>query len=139
MEIDDRIEKFIGRHHVLTLAAASEDGTPYCCNLFYAYDRTGKAFIFTSDPDTRHARMLVRNGRTAASIVLETRVVGKVQGLQITGWTRTATDRDKTLYLKKFPYAALAELNLWRMEADTMKFTDNTLGFGKKLIWQRQE
>lgn len=139
MEIDGRIEKFIGRHHVLTLATATEDGTPYCCNLFYAYDKADKAFVFTSGADTRHARMLACNARTAASIVLETRVVGKVQGLQITGRTTPATEGDKTIYIKRFPYAALTELNLWRMEADTMKLTDNTLGFGKKLIWQRQE
>lgn len=139
MEIDGRIEKFIGKHHVLTLATATREGAPYCCNLFYAYDKAGKAFVFTSGTDTRHARMLACNARTAASIVLETRVVGKVQGLQITGRTTPATEGDKTLYIKRFPYAALAELNLWRMEADTMKLTDNTLGFGKKLIWQRQE
>ncbi len=59
--------------------------------------------------------------------------------MQITGRTAPAAEGDKSLYLKKFPYAALADLNLWRMEAETMKLTDNTLGFGKKLIWQRQE
>ena len=83
MELDGRIEKFIGKHNVLTLATATEEGAPYCCNLFYAYDKDDKAFVFTSGPDTRHARMLARNALTAASIVLETRVVGKVQGLQL--------------------------------------------------------
>ncbi len=139
MEIDTRIEKFIGRHHVLTLATATVDGLPYCCNLFYAYDKAAKAFVFTSDPATRHSRMMSDNAAAAASIVLETRVVGKVQGLQVTGRTRPATDGDRALYIKRFPYAALAGLHLWRMEAHTMKFTDNTLGFGKKLTWQRQE
>ena len=38
-------------------------------------------------------------------------------------------------YLKRFPYAALAELTLWAIRPDYMKLTDNTLGFGKKLIW----
>jgi uncharacterized protein YhbP (UPF0306 family) len=42
-------------------------------------------------------------------------------------------------YIKEFPYAAVADLELWRLEADFMKLTDNTLGFGKKLIWQRSE
>lgn len=139
MEIDTRIEKFIGRHHVLTLATATGDGRPYCCNLFYAYDKGAKAFVFTSDPATCHSRMMADNAAAAASIVLETRVVGKVQGLQITGRTLPAEEGDKALYIKRFPYAALAGLHLWRMEADTMKFTDNTLGFGKKLTWLRQE
>ena len=42
-------------------------------------------------------------------------------------------------YIKAFPYAAVADLSLWRIEADMMKLTDNTLGFGKKLIWHREE
>lgn len=135
MDIDKKIEEFIGEHHVLTLATATTDGTPYCCNAFYAY-RDG-AFIFTTDTSTHHGEMMVENPRVAASIVLETRTVGKVQGLQLTGLIKPAIEGDKLVYIKSFPYAAVAELKLWRLEADFMKLTDNRLGFGKKLIWQR--
>ncbi|MBR2168797.1 MAG: pyridoxamine 5'-phosphate oxidase family protein [Alistipes sp.] len=137
MEIDKKIEKFITSHHVLTLATSTTDGHPYCCNIFYAYNKQEGAFIFTSDDHTHHAQMMSNNPRVAASIVLETRIVGKVQGLQITGEVKRAVDGDKALYIKRFPYAAVADLQLWRMEADFMKLTDNTLGFGKKLIWQK--
>ena len=139
MDIDNKIEKFIKAHHVLTLATATLNGEPYCCNCFYAYDNESAAFIFTSGKETHHAQMMEQNSRVAASIVLETRTVGKIQGLQITGHIKTAKDSDKTLYIKRFPYTAIADLTLWRLEADFMKLTDNTLGFGKKLIWQRQE
>ncbi len=139
MDIDNKIEKFIKAHHVLTLATATLNGEPYCCNCFYAYDKESSAFIFTSGMDTHHSQMMAQNNCVAASIVLETRTVGKIQGLQITGHIKTAKDSDKTLYIKRFPYTAIADLTLWRLEADFMKLTDNTLGFGKKLIWQRQE
>lgn len=139
MQIDKKIEQFISRHHVLTLATATADGAPYCCNCFYAYDPQTAAFIFTTDPKTRHGQMMEINNRVAASIVLETRTVGKVQGLQITGKVKQAIDGDKLLYLKDFPYAIVADLHLWRLEAEFLKLTDNRLGFGKKLIWQRQE
>ena len=135
MYIDKKIEEFIEEHHVLTLATATTDGAPYCCNAFYAY-RDG-AFIFTTDTSTHHGEMMVENPRVAASIVLETRTVGKVQGLQLTGTIKPAIEGDKLAYIKSFPYAAVAELKLWRLEADFMKLTDNRLGFGKKLIWQR--
>lgn len=135
MEIDKKIEDFIGEHHVMTLATATSDGVPYCCNAFYAY-RNG-AFIFTTDPSTNHGRMMAENPRVAASIVLETRTVGKVQGLQITGTIKPAIEGDKLQYIKSFPYAAVADLTLWRLEAGFLKLTDNRLGFGKKLIWQR--
>lgn len=135
MEIDKRILDFIGKHHVLTLATATTYGEPYCCNLFYAFH--DGAFIFTTDYSTNHGRMMVENSRVAASIVLETRTVGKVQGLQITGVISPAREGDKLQYIKSFPYAAVADLTLWRLEANFLKLTDNRLGFGKKLIWER--
>ncbi|MBR4994702.1 MAG: pyridoxamine 5'-phosphate oxidase family protein [Alistipes sp.] len=139
MEVDKKIDNFISEHHVLTLAVATPDGAPYCCNCFYAYDSKTAAFIFTSGMETHHAQLMTANNRVAASIVLETRTVGKVQGLQITGHIREAIEGDKLAYIKQYPYAAVADLTLWRLEADFMKLTDNTLGFGKKLIWQKQE
>lgn len=74
--------------------------------------------------------------RVAASVVLETRIVGKVQGLQLCGTVARGDEEDKRRYLHRFPYAALAELTLWALVPDYLKFTDNTLGFGKKLIWK---
>lgn len=139
MATDQKIERFIAKHHVLTLATATPSGEPYCCNAFYAYDKASAAFIFTSDKSTRHAEMMMQNSRVAASVVLETRIVGRIEGLQITGRIVSATEGDKALYIKRFPYTAIANLTLWRLEADMMKLTDNTLGFGKKLIWHRQE
>lgn len=139
MKIDKRIEGFIAEHHVLTLATATPCGEPYCCNAFYAYDKASGAFIFTTDLSTHHGKMMAENERVAASILLETRTVGKIQGLQITGKVKPAIDGDKMRYIKDFPYAVVADLSLWRLEAEMMKFTDNRLGFGKKLIWQRSE
>ena len=139
MATDSKIDKFIAKHHVLTLATASPDGKPYCCNAFYAYDKESTAFIFTSDESTHHVQMMLENNHVAASVVLETRIVGRIQGIQITGQVTRADENDKSLYIKRFPYTAVANLSLWRLEADMMKLTDNTLGFGKKLIWHRQE
>ncbi len=137
MEPDKKIVQFIAKHHVMTLATSTKDGHPYCCNAFYAFRADDNALIFTTDLATHHGQMMSQNPRVAASIVLETRTVGKVQGLQITGTIKPAADGDRMAYIKSFPYAAVADLSLWRLEADFMKLTDNTLGFGKKLIWQR--
>lgn len=131
--------KFIKRHHVLTLATVSGDGTPYCANAFYAYDAVRNVFVFTSDNETRHAREMVENPSVAASIVLETRIVGKIQGVQICGRTLRGSEEDRKVYLRRFPYAAaMGDTPVWRLEPDFIKLTDNTLGFGKKLIWRRE-
>ncbi len=136
MELD-RIAAFIKRHHVMTLATVATDARPWCAHVFYAW--MGDRFVFTTDIATRHGSEMVSGGRVAAGIALETRIVGRVQGLQIEGEVRRVEasefEKARKIYLKRFPYAAVVELQLWLLEPTLMKLTDNTLGFGKKLIW----
>lgn len=141
--VDAPIEKFIGEHHVLTLATVSPEG-PYCCNIFYARNAAENIFVFASAADTRHAAEMIANGFVAASILLETKVVGQVRGLQIQGRvTRAANDplgaKARSLYLGRYPYAAAMPLELWVFRPTWMKLTDNRLGFGKKIIWNESE
>jgi uncharacterized protein YhbP (UPF0306 family) len=82
---------------------------------------------------------MAANSSVALSIVLETRIVGRVQGLQVTGRALRGDDEARKCYIKRFPYAAAADLELWMVEPTMMKLTDNTLGFGKKLVWQSAE
>ena len=133
------IVRFIKRHHVLTLATTNSEGMPYVASCFYAYDAKRNKLIFTSDDTTRHGAEMVADGRVAVSIVLETRIVGKVQGIQICGRAVRGDSEAKKSYIKRFPYAAVAPLSLWMVEPEMMKLTDNTLGFGKKLIWLSEE
>ena len=137
--VDKRITDFIKRHHVLTLATVSSEGEPYCAACFYTYDKERNRLIFTSDDTTRHAQQMLENKKVAIGITLETRIVGKVQGAQICGIAERGDEKDKATYIKRFPYAAVAPLNIWAVEPTFIKLTDNTLGFGKKLIWNSQE
>lgn len=137
--VDERITRFIAKHHVLTLATVGESGEAWVANCFYAYDRKRNLFIFTSDSATRHGSEMSFNSRVALSVVRETRIVGCVQGAQIVGNARPADDEAHKAYIKRFPYAVVAPLTLWMVEPTHIKFTDNTLGFGKKLIWQNEE
>ena len=137
--VDKRIVDFIKRHPVLTLATPPGKGEPYCAACFYAYDKERNRLIFTSDNTTRHAQEMLQNSTVACGITLETRVVGKVQGVQICGTAERGDDKDRSIYIKRFPYAALAPLNIWAIVPSFIKLTDNTLGFGKKLIWTNQE
>lgn len=139
MNIDQRITTFIRKHHVLTLATVGGDNLPYVANCFYAYDTLRNRIIFTSDLTTRHAQEMTLNPRVALSIVRETRIVGCVEGIQIEGVAERGNDEAKRIYIKRFPYAAVAPLTLWEVEPTRMKLTDNKLGFGKKLIWQKEE
>ena len=137
--IDKKITSFVKKHHVLTLATVGKSGMPYVANCFYAYDSQRNLFIFTSDVTTRHGAEMLNNPNVALSIPLETRVVGRVQGIQICGIVERGDDEARATYIKRFPYAAVAPLTLWAVRPTMIKLTDNTLGFGKKLIWESEE
>ena len=130
-----KIEAFITKHHVLTLATAVENELS-ACSLFYAYDFKNQSFIVASAKDTLHIQHIEKNPKIAGNILLETQEVGKIQGLQFRGSFRLLEDRrQKSLYFKAFPYALALAPTLWQIEVDFFKLTDNRLGFGKKLIW----
>lgn len=136
---EKKITDFITRHHVLTLATVGHNAQPYCATCFYAYDKSRNLIIFTSDDNTLHAQHMMANSNVAVAINLETRIVGKIQGIQICGTIRRGDKNAKSVYIKRFPYAVAAPLNIWVVEPYFMKLTDNTLGFGKKLIWNKEQ
>ncbi len=140
-DMDGRIGNFLAKHHVATLATIVPDGSPYCCNVFYAYDAENDALVFSSDKATAHAGHFVADDRVAASVVLESKAVGTLRGTQMTGRVirpeADELDRVRRLYLGRFPYAAVMPLQLWIMRIETAQHTDNRLGFGVKLRWER--
>ena len=141
-EIDKRIVEFINKHHVLTLATTRKN-IPYCANCFYVYFEDENMLVFTSDHETKHAQDALIQNFVGGSIVLETNVIGKIQGVQFQGKMYEPNNgllkQVKARYLKRFPVAMLMKTNLWVVELSFLKFTDNRLGFGKKLIWGKEE
>ncbi|MFA6188054.1 MAG: pyridoxamine 5'-phosphate oxidase family protein [Sulfuricurvum sp.] len=137
MAMDEKIEKFIAKHHLLSLATFGE--TLWCCSAFYAFDKDAGIFIIASEEQTLHIQNIKMNARVAGTIAQETKVVGKIQGIQFTGEISILEDEhERALYMKRFPYARAMNPTLWKIELDVIKMTDNTLGFGKKLIWNRE-
>jgi uncharacterized protein YhbP (UPF0306 family) len=140
-KVDSKIIRFIKKHHVLTLSTAI-DGNAYCANCFYSYLEDENILIFTSDLKTKHIQDILENNYVAGSIVLETRIIGKIQGLQFNGFMvdvdEKLAEKVRKSYIKKFPFAMLMETQLWALELSFLKFTDNTLGFGKKIVWEKE-
>jgi uncharacterized protein YhbP (UPF0306 family) len=135
---DPKITTFLKKHHVLTLATASGD-QPWVANCFYAFVEEQMAFIFTSGYETRHIQEVTKNNKVAGNVVLETSIIGKIQGIQFSGTLTKAEGealgKASSAYLKRFPFAALMDTTLWILSIDYLKMTDNRLGFGKKLEW----
>lgn len=133
----EKIALFLQKHHVMTLATSDADFLS-ACNLFYAYDESSVSFVVASSEETTHIKQTLQNPQVAGTVVLETKTVGKIEGVQFRGeFLPLKDDALKKLYFKDFPYALAMNPKLWQIRVDFFKLTDNTLGFGKKLIWQR--
>lgn len=122
---------FIKSHHVLHLATCF-DNIPYIASCFYAYEND---FYIASSLETKHIKQALQNPKVAFSIALQTKEVGKIQGLQATGIIQKTTN--KNVYFKQFPYAKILNPSIWQIQVLYAKLTDNRLGFGKKLIFEK--
>jgi uncharacterized protein YhbP (UPF0306 family) len=135
MQTKEKIDAFIKEHHVMSLATHSLEELSVC-SLFYAYEKEKSLFVVASSEETRHISHLKTHAEVAGNILLETHEVGKIQGLQFQARMSEVKDKElKKLYYKAFPYALALRPKLWCIDVKSFKFTDNRLGFGKKLIW----
>lgn len=140
--IDRRIVRFLRKHHVLTIAT-SVNNEPWCANCFYVFLEEEAAFVFTTDKETRHGKEFLLNPSVAGSVVLETRIPGRIRGIQFQGEVAEAEgdllEKSKRMYLGRFPVAMLMDTHLWVVRPKKIKMTDNRLGFGKKLNWSSED
>ena len=138
--MEKKITAYIQENKVLTIATSVND-IPYCANCFYVFDEANKTLIFLSDPSTRHIVEALQNNKIGGSIQNGVTTVAKIQGIQFTGDFINPTDEQAThfynAYYKNFPFAKAKPSPIWGIQLNWIKMTDNTLGFGKKLIWER--
>ena len=138
--MEDKIEHFIAENKVFTMATSS-NGDPHCASCFYAYDKVNKTLIFSSDDHTKHITDAIANTNVAGTINTEVTAIVKIQGIQFTGEFINPTKEEAkglySIYYNKFPFARAKPAPIWGVQLNWIKMTDNTLGFGNKLEWER--
>ena len=80
----DKIDSFLAKHHLMSLATASEDELSVC-SLFYVFDKEKLSFVVASSDDTTHIQNILKTPSVAGSVALETKTAGKIQGVQFRG------------------------------------------------------
>ena len=136
--LESSIVMFLKKHHLLTLCTC-KDNLPYCANCFYVLRDETATLVIATDKNTRHGQEALLNTHVAGTVALETKLVGKIQGIQFCGTYDKADKEDERAYFKRFPYALAMLPELWSIRIEYLKFTDNTLGFGTKLEFRRIE
>jgi uncharacterized protein YhbP (UPF0306 family) len=134
--MNEKLIKFIKEHHVLHVSTYENNKT-WSASCFYLFFEKNNSFVFASDKKTHHMQNILKNPYVSGTIALETKEVGLIQGLQFDGVIKKASLKAKKAYLLLYPFAITLISSLWEIEINYAKFTDNRLGFGKKLEWER--
>lgn len=134
------MESFMESQKNLTLCTAV-DNAPHCASCFYAYVSEGHFVVFKSDKKTQHVYNAFINDKVAGTIIPDIDKTGTIKGIQFIGKfivpTGAFAEQVKKKYYGKYPFALAFAGDLWGIELQSVKMTDNTLGFGKKLSWER--
>lgn len=138
--MDKKILTYIKANKVLTMAT-SINNSPYCAICFYVFDEESSTLIFLSDTTTKHISDALLNLKVAGTITTDVVSLAKIQGIQFEGvFIHPTSGLEEDFYKKyyeKFPFARAKPSPIWGIELISIKMTDNTLGFGKKLIWAK--
>lgn len=139
--MDSRIISFIEGQKTMTLCTAA-GGLPYCASCYYSFLKDDGLLVFKSSRDTRHIREALSVGAIAGTILPEEKLAGQIKGIQFTGRfvvpDEGAMGKAGISYYARFPFALAIKGELFIAQLDKVKMTDNTLGFGRKLNWERQ-
>lgn len=138
--MNKKIITFLKENDVFSLSTCDKHCNAWTAPCFYVFDENLQKIIFLSKKNTKHIYQAIKNNNVSGSIIGKDLKISKIQGIQFTGKFKIPC-KDKLeyyekLYLKKFPFAKFSKSEIWLIELKYVKMTDNTLGFGKKIIWK---
>lgn len=139
METLTAISRWLAKQHVVTwcVQQEGEPGAP----MPLSFDAQKVAFYILTEEKTRHAQMSGPQAAIAGTVNGQPKTVALIRGVQFKGEIRRLEGEESDLarkaYNRRFPVARMLSAPVWEIRLDEIKFTDNTLGFGKKLVWQR--
>ncbi len=138
--MNEKIETFIAAQKNLTLCTCNEN-EPFCANCFYAFLIENNSLVFKSNRKTTHVSNGIINNKVAGTILPDVSKMGTIKGIQFLGKfiepkAELLTMAQK-IYYKRFPFALAMPGDIWLIELHSIKMTDNTIGIGNKISWER--
>ena len=127
---------------------------PYACNCYYRLAAKEPALYFMSAMSSRHAQQICSNPRVAGTIHAEHHDVSELQSMQFLGYcvpvrpgpagdpnwpaNRKPSQAHETAledYVQSFAEALRVPGSFFRIEISGLKFTNNRVSFGHKVLW----
>ncbi|MBK8610718.1 MAG: pyridoxamine 5'-phosphate oxidase family protein [Chitinophagaceae bacterium] len=141
--MDEIIKQFIGEQNCASICCVDESRQPYCFSCFYAFNAEVGLLYFKSSSNSRHAALMKINPFVAGTILPDKLNKMSIKGVQLKAIVLDSKQqpviRTLGIYLKKYPMALAMPGEIWVLQINHIKMTDNTLGFGKKIVWDRTQ
>jgi uncharacterized protein YhbP (UPF0306 family) len=153
----NHVRQFLQAQSTLTLATLSPEDGPAAADLYFVADSSLNLY-FLSEPKARHARNLAADPRVAATVHPQAWDWVDIKGVQLEGVclpVSAAGERAAALalYGAKFAFvstpsasglgtflaAALGRHTVYRITPGWIRWLDNSVAFGHKLEWVRQD
>jgi len=140
--MNEHMAKFMQKQDCATICCVDNSGNPYCFNCFYAFNKEEGLLFFKSSEGSYHTALLQANPHVAGSVLPNKLQVMLVKGVQFEGIivnnNEVQIEQAKSFYYKKHPMAIAVPGEIWTVQILSMKMTDNTQGFGKKIHWEKE-
>ncbi len=141
--MNETINRFLQQQICASICCADEQGRPYCFSCFYAFNPEEGLLYFKSSADAHHSALIKNNPVIAGTILPDKLNKLVVKGVQFEGVIldskHSKTEKASGNYHKKHPLGLAVPGEVWTIEISHIKMTDSTLGFGKKIVWNRGE
>jgi hypothetical protein len=142
--IPENTAAFFRTNRVVSIAAAAE-GEIWSACCFYAFDEAAARLIVLTSRNSRHGRLMSASPQVAATIAGQPEGFRQISGIQLSARALRlegeARKNALALYTETHPLAKAMALktDVWQLELDSVKYTDNKLVFAQKTLWQREE
>lgn len=140
--IQQHIAHFIEKQTVASVCCTGPEGDLHCFSCYFAYNEKQQLLHFKTSEDSLHMQYLLKNPALAGTILPDKLNKMIVQGIQFSGHLLSLSHSNAKgagkLYYHRHPMALAIKGTLYTIQIDLLKMTDNTLGMGTRLVWDRR-
>lgn len=142
MFMNEQITKFIAQQTCASICCVDAVNNPYCFSCFYAFNAKEGLLYYKSSLDTKHSQIILEHPFVAGTILPDKLNKLHIKGLQFEGEVLSVSHPEAkeaaAFYYKAHPLAMAIGGEIWTIKISSIKYTDSSLGFGKKIGWKRE-
>jgi uncharacterized protein YhbP (UPF0306 family) len=141
--MDNNIIHFLQQQTCATICCTDGEGSPYCFNCYYAFNKENNLLYFKSSADTHHVILLLKKPLIAGTVLPDKLNKVITIGIQLQGEILSTLDplaeAASINYHKKYPVALAIKGEVFTILLNNIKMKDSHLGFGNSILWNRNE